>query len=116
MSDFLHAFSSRMAATIILALTLLLPPLPGAMAAADAAEPLAGPTKEVADMDIEELVKVQVSPFDVSTQLDRGYRASNSVSGSRLDTPIRDLPFAIQAFTASFIKDQKPVNIFDVAR
>jgi iron complex outermembrane recepter protein len=72
--------------------------------------------KPLADMDLEELVNVRVSPFDVSTYLDKGYRASNSVSGSRFDAPIRDLPFAIQAFTDSFIKDQKPVNIFDVAR
>ncbi|MGZ8916406.1 MAG: TonB-dependent receptor plug domain-containing protein, partial [Methylobacter sp.] len=72
--------------------------------------------KDVADMDLDELVKVRVSPFEVSTRMDTGYRASNSVSGSRFDTPIRDLPFAIQAFTESFIKDQKPVNIFDVAR
>jgi iron complex outermembrane receptor protein len=71
---------------------------------------------DVADLDIGELVKVRVSPFDVSTFLDKGYRASNSVSGSRFDTPIRKLPFAIQAFTESFIEDQKPVNIFDVAR
>jgi iron complex outermembrane recepter protein len=80
------------------------------------ATPSADQTKDVADMDIAELVNVRVSPFDVSTLRDNGYRASNSVSGSRFDTPIRDLPFAIQAFTESFIKDQKPVNIFDVAR
>ncbi|MBT0960761.1 TonB-dependent siderophore receptor [Denitromonas iodatirespirans] len=67
-------------------------------------------------MDLTELVRVRVSPFDVATHLDKGYRASNSVSGSRFNAPIRDLPFAIQAFTESFIKDQKPVNIFDVAR
>jgi len=72
--------------------------------------------QDVADMDIAELVKVKVSPFDVSTFLDKGYRASNSVSGSRIDAPIRELPFAIQAFTESFIEDQKPVNIFDIAR
>lgn len=72
--------------------------------------------KDVADMDLDELVKVRVSPFEVSTRMDTGYRASNSVSGSRFDTPIQNLPFAIQAFTDSFIKDQKPVNIFDVAR
>lgn len=70
----------------------------------------------VADMDIAELVKVRVSPFDVSTFLDKGYHASNSVSGSRFDAPIRELPFAIQAFTEPFIEDQKPVNIFDIAR
>lgn len=72
--------------------------------------------KDIADMDLTELVNVRVSPFDVSLRLDKGYRASNSVSGSRFDAPIRDLPFAIQAFTESFIADQKPVTIIDVVR
>ena len=63
------------------------------------AAPSAGQTKGVAEMDIGELVNVRVSPFDVSTRLDIGYRASNSVSASRFDAPISDLPFAIQAFT-----------------
>jgi iron complex outermembrane receptor protein len=76
----------------------------------------ASPIKDVADMDIGELVNVRVSPFTVSTHLDSGYRAANSVSGSRFDAPIQDLPFAIQVFTESFIKDQKPRDIFDVAR
>lgn len=80
------------------------------------AAPALGAAKDVADMDITELVTVNVSPFDVSTHLDNGYRASNSVSGSRFDAPIRALPFAIQAFTESFIDDQKPRNIFDIAR
>jgi iron complex outermembrane receptor protein len=71
---------------------------------------------DVADMDITELVNVRVSPFDVASHLDRGYLASNSVSGSRFDTPIRDLPFAIQAFTETFIGDLKPVTLHDVAR
>jgi iron complex outermembrane receptor protein len=84
-----------------------------ACAACAAAEPSA---PDVADMDITELVKVRVSPFDVATHLDHGYKASNAVSASRFDAPIRDLPFAIQAFPESFIKDQKPVNLFDVAR
>jgi iron complex outermembrane recepter protein len=83
-----------------------------------AAEP-SGPTdpaKDVVDMDLAELVKVRVSPFEVSTRFDNGYSASNSVSGSRFDAPIRELPFAIQAFTQSFIKDQQPRDIFDIAR
>ncbi|OAI07833.1 TonB-dependent receptor [Methylomonas methanica] len=73
-------------------------------------------SRDVADMDLVELVNVKVSPFDVSFQLDSGYLASNSVSGSRFDAPISDLPFALQAFTESFIKDQKPRDIFDIAR
>jgi iron complex outermembrane receptor protein len=88
-----------------------------ASASAQPVAPLgSAPLNGVADLDIDELVKVRVSPFEVSTRLDNGYRASNSVSGSRFDSPIRELPFAIQAFTESFIKDQEPRDIFDVAR
>ncbi|MEP6875193.1 MAG: TonB-dependent receptor [Burkholderiales bacterium] len=72
--------------------------------------------RNVADMDITELVNVRVSPFDVSSHLDRGYRASNAVSASRVDAPVRELPFPIQAFTESFIKDQNPRTIHDIAR
>jgi iron complex outermembrane receptor protein len=64
---------------------------------------------------IEEPV-VQLDIFRVSTQQDRGYRASNSVSGSRVDTPIKDLPFAIQAFTSEFIKDVRPSGFIDLVR
>ncbi len=73
-------------------------------------------SQNVVDLDIDELVKIRVTPFDVATFLDRGYLASNSVSGSRFDAPIQNLPFAIQAFTETFIDDQLPRNIFDIAR
>ena len=58
---------------------------------------------ELADLDIGQLVKVRVTPFDVSAYLDKGYQASNSDSASRFDSPIQGLPYAIQAFTRSFI-------------
>ncbi|MEP7051123.1 MAG: TonB-dependent receptor [Pseudomonadota bacterium] len=83
---------------------------------AHAQTPPSEPAKGLTEMSLEELMDVRVSPFNVSSNLDNGYRASNSVSGSRFDAPTRDLPFAIQAFTQAFIEDQKPVNIFDVAR
>jgi iron complex outermembrane receptor protein len=86
------------------------------VAAAVEVAPPPSPAKDVADMDLDELANLRVSPFDVSVHLDDGYRASNSVSGSRFDAPIRDLPFAIQVFTKAFIEDQKPRDIFDVAR
>jgi len=73
-------------------------------------------TNEVAGLDIRDLANVKVSRFDVSLQLDQGYRAANSVSASRFDAPIMDLPFAIQAFTHDFIDDQRPVNVFDVVK
>ncbi|HSI59032.1 MAG TPA: TonB-dependent receptor [Ideonella sp.] len=72
--------------------------------------------RDVADMDISDLVNVRVSPFDVSSHLDRGYRASTAVSASRFDAPVHELPFAIQAFTESFIHDQSPRDIHDIAR
>jgi iron complex outermembrane recepter protein len=80
------------------------------------ADTISDTTKSIADMDLLELSSIKISPFDVSTIFDYGYRASNSVSGSRFDTPIQELPFAIQAFTESFIIDQFALNIFDVAR
>ncbi len=59
---------------------------------------------------------IVLTPFSVSASQDKGYRASNSVSGSRIDTPIKDLPFALQAFTSDFITDLNPHELFDVIR
>jgi iron complex outermembrane recepter protein len=70
----------------------------------------------LSELSLEDLMEVQVTPFAVSTRGDQRYRASNSVSGSRIDTPIADLPFAVQAFTGAFIDDQRPETVFDVVR
>ena len=99
--------------TVLVLAGLVSPPATGA---GDGSTPAAPASRDVADMDITELVNVRVSPFDVSSHLDRGYRASNAVSASRFDAPVRELPFAIQAFTESFIKDQNPRDIHDIAR
>lgn len=48
---------------------------------------------------------VVLSPFVVSTSADKGYLAGNSVSATRIDSPIKDLPFTISAFTEQFISD-----------
>ena len=74
------------------------------------------PEPNVADLDLDQLVRVRVSPFDVSTLRDSGYQATNAVTGSRVDVPINELPFAVQAFTEAFIDDQMPREVFDVAR
>ncbi|WP_114973534.1 TonB-dependent siderophore receptor [Rhodoferax ferrireducens] len=117
MPFFLPEFEIRTLALAVMGLAGGLQPLSLAMASdLTAVQATVASRKDVADMDLGELANVRVSPFEVSAYLDSGYRASNSVSGSRLDTPIRELPFAIQAFTKSFIKDQKPRDIFDVAR
>lgn len=59
---------------------------------------------------------VVLSPFEVRTSLDRGYRPANSVSATRISAPIARLPMAISAFTGEFIVDHKPYDLFDVVR
>jgi len=48
---------------------------------------------------------VVLSPFKVTTDKDNGYGATNSISGSRVDTAIKDLPIPIQVITDQFIND-----------
>ena len=57
---------------------------------------------------------LQLSPFVVSTTADRGYQASNAVSATRLNVPIKDVPISITAFTEEFIKDVNPDLINEV--
>lgn len=55
-----------------------------------------------------------MSEFQVTTSADKGYRAGNSVSATRIDTPIKDLPFSISAFTQQFITDIGARELNDV--
>jgi iron complex outermembrane receptor protein len=59
---------------------------------------------------------ITLSAFTVTTTADKGYRAGNSVSATRIDTPIKDLPFAISAFTPQFIEDVGARDLFDVVK
>lgn len=55
-----------------------------------------------------------LSAFSVSTDKDSGYRASNSISGTRTNTPIKDLPMNIQVFTKDFADDLLITNQVDL--
>lgn len=57
---------------------------------------------------------ITLPTFTVSTNLDKGYLAGNSVSATRIDTPIKDLPFSISAFTEQFIDDIGALELLDV--
>lgn len=46
-----------------------------------------------------------LNPFKVTTERDRGYRATNSISGTRLDTAIKDLPMPLEVITEEFLRD-----------
>jgi iron complex outermembrane recepter protein len=48
---------------------------------------------------------VALSPFTVTTDKDTGYRVTNSTSGTRLNTAIKDLPMSLQVLDSDFIAD-----------
>lgn len=59
---------------------------------------------------------VVLSPFDVRSGADAGYRAENSVSATRLARPIGELPMSVMAFTEEFIADQKAYDLYDIVK
>jgi iron complex outermembrane recepter protein len=59
---------------------------------------------------------VVLPSFAVTTTQDKGYLAANSVSATRINTPISDLPFSVSAFTEQFIEDTGATDLYDVVR
>ena len=46
-----------------------------------------------------------LTPFTVATNQDRGYRATSTLSGTRINTSLRDIGTSIQAITPEFLAD-----------
>lgn len=59
---------------------------------------------------------VVLSPFTVVSQQDSGYAASNTLSGTRMNTPLRDVPKAITILTRDFLDDTAALNIAEAVR
>lgn len=55
----------------------------------------------------------ELSPFEVSTSGDKGYYASNAISGSRINVPIQDMPLTIEVVTSEFIEDTGATDLRD---
>jgi outer membrane receptor protein involved in Fe transport len=87
--------------TRAIALRVLLPFLlaPSAFAQAVAPAPAASLTPLAASE------VVELSPFTVNASADRGYRAENTLAGSRLNTNLRDTPSSVSVFTEKFLED-----------
>src|SRR5262249_27205855 len=64
----------------------------------------------------ESAAPVVLPAFTVSGAKDRGYQAGNSVSATRVDTPIKDLPFSVSAFTEQFVDDIGARELYDVVK
>jgi outer membrane receptor protein involved in Fe transport len=52
-----------------------------------------------------------LSPFTVTTDKDKGYKATNATSGTRLNTPIKDLPLPLTVVTDQFIRDTGALDL-----
>ncbi len=74
--------------------------LTGAILAPGLLAQVAPSTDDPVDEDV-----VELSPFTVDTTADKGYRATNSISGSRLNTAIKDIPMPIEVITEEFLQD-----------
>jgi outer membrane receptor protein involved in Fe transport len=48
---------------------------------------------------------VELSPFEVKSQPDRGYVASETMTGTRVATQIKDLPYSVNVVTSEFFRD-----------
>ena len=48
---------------------------------------------------------LMLSPFDVTVSAQKGYMATNTISGTALNTPLRDVPMAINVITSEFLSD-----------
>lgn len=57
---------------------------------------------------------VTLSPFVVDASGDVGYRATNTTSGTSLNTPIKDIPMSIEVINQEFLEDTGATN-FDEA-
>jgi outer membrane receptor protein involved in Fe transport len=56
---------------------------------------------------------VKLSVFEVSASNDDEYRAANTTTGTRYDTPIKDLPMNIEVLTTSFMRDIGALDVRD---
>src|SRR5688572_19417238 len=82
-----------------------------ALAVAQTTEPTA-PVKPVADKD----EVIELSPFTVSVDQDKGYKTTNSVAGIRLSTAIKDVPMSIAVITSDFIRGTGATNLRESLR
>ena len=90
-------------------LRTLLTAVAGWLAVSNAAEAqtTAAPVKEET---------VVLSAFTVDSSKDRGYRASNSIGGTRVNTALKDVPMNIQIVTEEFIRDLAAIDASESLR
>ncbi|MGC9452107.1 MAG: TonB-dependent siderophore receptor [Oceanipulchritudo sp.] len=63
---------------------------------------------------VEDVFELQA--FEVTTESETGYVASNVLSAYRVNATIKEIPFNIQVVTAEFLADQAAVNLDDAVQ
>jgi iron complex outermembrane recepter protein len=58
----------------------------------------------------------ELDPFTIAGERDVGYTASNSIAGTRTNTPIREIPLNIQVFTKDLADDLLMTSQLDMQR
>lgn len=91
-------------------------PLALCLAALATFEPLYGQSVNPATKPKVDGEVLTLSVFEVTTDSDRGILSTNSVSATKNNTPIKDIPGNIYVLNEAFIKDQIPYDLNDILR
>lgn len=57
---------------------------------------------------------IVLSPFTVTSEKDTGYRATSTLSGTRINTSLRDIGTSIQAITQEFLEDTGATDVTEL--
>jgi iron complex outermembrane recepter protein len=93
-----------------LGLALLALTIPAAAQVAPQTSAAATPSAAPKPIPTEEKVTV-LSPFEVRTEKDYGYLATNTLSGTRINTQVKDVGSQISIFNKDFINDIGATNV-----
>ncbi len=102
-----HPHPSRVTITALLLLGLL-----ASNSFAQTTAP--APVKPPEDSSTDEILIL--SPFVVTTDKDQGYKVTNSISGTRLNTPIKDMPLNLEVISSEFIRDTGATDLRQALR
>ena len=92
---------------------LLTLPLAALLAAAPFARAQTAPVASTAASAAADKDVVQLNVFQVTAEADDEYRAANTTTGTRYNTPIKDLPMNIEVLTSAFMRDIGALDIRD---
>lgn len=68
------------------------------------------------ELDADDPNVIRLSAFEVRSDRDQGWAATNSIGATRLNTPIRDIPMGITVVTEEFIRDIGAQELNDIVK